>query len=511
MKKIIRIIAVVLTVATVVSCFAGCNGSSGDSKGKKTGSKNIEISFLNQGYGREWIDKLVENFNKANPEYNVFIRSTADDTTATASFGMPKIDTTDLYITSNPNRNTYVEPLDDFLKTTADGDSKTIGEKYKTGYLEALRWKDGHIYSLGLNGSVLSVVYNKELFKKAGIETIPRTSDELATVCTMLSDEGITPMCHFMNGGYWWKMVHFWWGQYEGVEKFQDFYANPTKEKFLRKDGRYKALKACEKITTPEFTMVGSNTENHVSVQTKFLTGKAAMMVNASWLSTEMSDVKDLKKFDVMRPPMISTIVEKCTTVKNDQQLRKVISAIDSILDGKKKGTDYKNGDSYSIDGLTVSKEDWDLLYAARTSIYSDAIDGGAFIPTYSDAKKGAKKFLAYCLSDEGQSIIASIIHTPMVLDLSKGEVDISGYSDLQKGFTKLAQQSENFIFSGYRAKDRIFTDGGAWAFGLASYFYVPMMSNKNENDRITADDAWKYITDVISDNYEGWQSNVKK
>lgn len=503
-----KIIAMILSVLTIVGCLAGCGGKANN--GPQTGASNVEISYLNQGFGSAWLDEVVEAFNAKYPEYHAFVRSTADSGAATASFGMSDIDTTDIYIGSEPKPTKYVLPLDDFLKTTAEGDAKAIQEKFPAEYLEAMRWEDGHIYSVGMNNSVLSIVYNTELFAKAGITTPPRTSDELASVCAKLLDEDIVPMCHFMNGGYWWKMNHFWWGQYDSVETFEDFYANPTKDKFLAKDGRYKALKACEKIVTPEYTMTGSNTESHVSIQTKFLAGRAAMMVNASWLSTEMNNVEDLNKFDVMRPPMISSIVEKCTTVKNDMQLRKVIDGIDAVLDGEKTEADFKTADGYTIDNLTVSAEDWVLLYAARTTIYSDSEANSVFIPNYSDAQEGAQKFLSFCFSDEGYRIIADTLRTPMNLSLSQGEMDKTGYTVLQNSFIGLAEESEHYIFSKYRGKDRLFTDGGAWPFALESYFYVPMMSSRNESDRITAEDAWKYMTDVITDNYEGWAANVK-
>ena len=58
MKKISkRMLSMVLAFALTVGCLAGCGGS-----GEKTGGKSatdIEISYLNQGLGVEWIEALI--------------------------------------------------------------------------------------------------------------------------------------------------------------------------------------------------------------------------------------------------------------------------------------------------------------------------------------------------------------------------------------------------------------------------------------------------------------------
>ena len=231
---------------------------------------------------------------------------------------------------------------------------------------------DGNIYTLTYGGSTIGIVYNKELFKQAGIDVTPRTTDELIAVCATLADMNITPTCHFKNGGYYWKMNELWFAQYEGIEAYNDFWANPTKEKMLAKDGRYEALLVNQKLLTPENVLSGSNVDNHVSIQTKFLNGKAAMMVNGTWLSTEMQNNDKINNFEMMRNPVISAIKNKCTTIQNDQQLRSVVSAIDSITDGEKTEADYKQGDGFVVGTLMVSSEDWARIKEARTMCYVD-------------------------------------------------------------------------------------------------------------------------------------------
>jgi raffinose/stachyose/melibiose transport system substrate-binding protein len=52
--------------------------------------------------------------------------------------------------------------------------------------------RDGRVYGLPLEGFCESIYYNKELFRKAGV-AVPKTTDELLSVCAALRKAGITP------------------------------------------------------------------------------------------------------------------------------------------------------------------------------------------------------------------------------------------------------------------------------------------------------------------------------
>ncbi|MFC0273263.1 ABC transporter substrate-binding protein [Metabacillus herbersteinensis] len=66
---------------------------------------------------------------------------------------------------------------------------------------------DGKVYGMPLNLEGYGLIYNKDLFTKAGIDTLPKTLTELITVAEKLQKAGITP---FATGYYEeWKLgVH---------------------------------------------------------------------------------------------------------------------------------------------------------------------------------------------------------------------------------------------------------------------------------------------------------------
>ena len=136
--------------------------------------------------------------------------------------------------------------MDDVLSATAKGDKKTIGEKFSPSYLDLEKASDGHYYTLTFGGGVLGVVYNKKLFKSSGITQLPRTTNELTTVCDRLNGKNIKPLCHFAPSGYWEFMDEVFFSQYDGFDYYlNNFYAckdtdgtSPSKALFLKKDGR---------------------------------------------------------------------------------------------------------------------------------------------------------------------------------------------------------------------------------------------------------------------------------
>ena len=508
MKVMKKVLSLLLVGIMVLACLTGCGAKGGGGNKGGKGTKDIEIRLLRQGFGNAWLEAVIKAFEEKYPEYNVTYAETASTTAVKATFGLEDTDTYDLYFGPRIYDTTYAEPLDDILDTKVAGESKTIREKFQASYL-AMETLNDKIYTLTWGGGIEGFVYNKELFKKAGITQLPRTSDELVTVCEILKDAGITPLCHFNSGGYYPHLAEAWWAQYDGVGTWQDFYNNPTKDKMMAKDGRYKTIKALEKLVNPDNVLLGSNADSHVAVQTKFLEEKAAIMLNGSWLSSEMSNVDKMNDFVMMKTPVISSITDKLTTVKTDAELRKLIDAIDKVTDGTEAEDVYKDGDNYKVNGKSVSKADWDYVKAARNTMPANYSGQVAFIPTYSNAKEGAKEFLKFLYSDEGYKVYMDTLHVTMPLSLDSGEPDTSKWNAFEKNQAELFATTEYTISNLVMTKDRLFIDGGAASF--AAYEYIAPMSSKSEQDRVKGDKAWDTIVTQIKERYETWEANVKK
>lgn len=517
MKKLFTLL---LSILLVLSMLSACGGNRGNvDGGEGNTAKDVEIAVWSAGGGTQWLTDLVNAFNAKQSEYHVYFTESANSDTVTVAYGMPDIDTVDLYLTYVKSMDTsYMEPLDDIiLAATADGDQKEIGEKFSTGYLALEEAPDGKHYTLTYNGGVVSLFYNKELFEQAGITQLPRTTDELSVVCDTLYSKGITPLCHFGGVGYYEYLNDVFIAQYGGTEAFQKFYmcedengVSPSKEVFTNKDGRYYALKAYEKFITPEYTLTGSNTKSHTEIQTEFINDRAAMMVNGSWLQNEMKSTGTVDKLGEMKTPVLSAIIDNLTTVKSDMALRKVITAVDQVTDGEKQLSDFQNGDSYLVDGMEVSTQDWDAIYAARNTLAVNFSGHDAFIPTYSKSKEGAVEFLKFMYSDEGYSIYVNATKCPWPMSLSTGEqVDISSFNSFEQRQFELLGSAQYLVDSNTAAKHRIFVDGGATPY--AGVTFIEKFCSQNAADRKTADEIWDQVVAAINDNYEAnWLKNIK-
>ncbi len=515
MKKIRTVWAVLVVLVLIVTMLplSGCK--------KKTGRRYIEgktevlVAYWQAGYGEDWLKEVISAFEEEQDEYYVNYQATASHASVTAPFGMEDVDENDLYLDIKNYRTEYMEPLDDILTATVDGESKTIGEKMNPSYLSYEKSRDGKYYTLSYGAGLISFYYNEDLLKKAGIKQFPRTTDELVVACDKLESAGIKPLCHFTGGGYYTYLMQEYMAQYDGYDYFiNNFFAckdkngnSPSQDVFTEKDGRYYALKAFEKFITPEYTLAGSNTMSHTEIQTMFLQESAAMMLNGSWVANEMKIDDDNIK--CAKVPVLSAITKKMTTVKSDSDLRKVISAVDDITDGKKQLSDYQSGDQYVVDGLTVSAEDWNRVYEARNTIVGNAAQQSLYIPNYSDAKEGAKEFVKFLYSDKGYEIFVKNTGCPLPISLSDGsDVNTSHLSSLQKEPFAIWKNAQTYVDSGVSSKHPIFATGGADI--MAGVSYVSELSTYNKSDRKNADELWDKVVKNVKDKYSSWTSTMK-
>ena len=515
MKNMKRIVALVLALMLSTSCFAGCGGGKPQGSGDPT--KDIEIAYWNAGLGDQWLKDVIAAFNAKHPEYYVYYTASASAATINSTLELDN-NTVDLYFTSERADTSDFVVLDDVLNATAEGDSKPLIEKFNTNYLKNAQAADGHYYQLTYGGGVVGIIYNKALFDKAGITELPRTTNELAIVCDKLFSAGISPICHFAPEGYYGYLSDALIYQYDREGYTETFYSctdangvSPSKDVFTTKDGRYHVLKAFEKILTTDYVMEGSNSIDHVTAQTMFLNDSAAMMVNGSWIANEMASVEgSMENFAMMRTPVLSAITDKLTTVKSDAQLRKVITAIDNVHDGVKQISDYQSGEGYNVDGIAVSREDWDYIQTARFTVASNFSGENACIPSYSENVEGAKAFLSFLYSDEGYRVYAKALKNPMPMTLSQGELDTSDWNAFQISQVDLMEEAVAMPCYYVASRHNIFKVGGATKF--ADVPYVSMLCASNKADRKSADAIWDEIVAKVNDNYENkWLANIKK
>ena len=513
MKKVMKRAVALGLASLMILSMVGCGNKETNGKGKHNGGKEVEITYWNAGLGTEWLDKLCNAFNESQSDWYVTYTAIADSAAIEAKLGQTDLDETDLYIGSSTKKTEYLEPLDELLDETAKGDKKTIRQKFSQSYLDLAPSADGHIYLISAGGSSPGIVYNTKLFKEAGIEVLPRTTNELIVVCEDLKAVNVTPWAHFQNGGYYDRVQAIWQVQYDGIEYYNEHFLtltddagkSPSLEVLTKQDGRYQTLKVLEKLLTTDNVMPGSNSYDHITAQTMLMKDRIGMMVNGAWLGTEMASVGDVDDFRMMKTPVISNITDKLTTVKDESLLRELVSAIDEVTDGKTVEATYLADGGYRVNDTIISKEDWDYVKKARNTIYTDAAESGYTVPNYSKEKEGAMEFLKYVFSDEGMAVQAEVSHGASFLSFSDGrKTDTEDWNEFEKSAEAMTNAGEVIVTSVTSSKgSKLFSMYLASPYGNVKY--IPYFSASNVADRKNADQVWTEIVTTIESEYDSW------
>ncbi|RAP74082.1 ABC transporter substrate-binding protein [Paenibacillus montanisoli] len=171
------------------------------------------------------------------------------------------------------------------------------GEPWVANLLETTKAPttvDGKLYGMPMNTEGFGLIYNKDLFEKAGITTEPKTLPELTDAVNKLKTAGITP---FETTNEWWSL---------GIHLADVAIANqPDPAAFVEdwKAGKVKA--AGNKVFGEWLNLVdlifknaqkGMLTTDYATQVASFAAGKAAMMQQGNWTQADIDKINpDLK------------------------------------------------------------------------------------------------------------------------------------------------------------------------------------------------------------------------
>jgi raffinose/stachyose/melibiose transport system substrate-binding protein len=169
---------------------------------------------------------------------------------------------------------------------------------------------DGKTYSVGMGVSVTSLFfYNKDLFKKYNVK-VPTTYDELKTAIKTFKAQGIIPLA-LGNKARWpaqSEMISIIGSLVTGDPWLFDAIAGRNGAKFTD-DIFISALNIMKELADMEAFNSDYNSIDDVQVRGYFYREEAAMMINGTWVITDMIDnlsdeMKD--KIEIITFPMIA-------------------------------------------------------------------------------------------------------------------------------------------------------------------------------------------------------------
>ena len=473
----------------------------------------IELSYWTSGLGEEYIKETIKNFEAKYPQYKVYYEASASSGAIANTFGYgANYDTVDLYMYAinglqEKDIIEYGECLDDILSVPYENESIPLGEKILPRFRDAIKSSDGKYHTLTYGGGWTGLAYNKNIIDGVKYQ-IPNTTDELIDLAGELDDNNITPFIHYTGGGYWMTVVNSWQIQYDGSDYYYNTFLplnngneEPSLDVLVAPDGRKAAMDVMEKLVTPGYVYNGSNALVFTDAQTLFLNDKAAMMVNGSWMVNEMKQhLTDKQNFSMMPTPVISSIIDKCTTIENDRELSALVTEIDKHYSA--------NEVPLTGTGYSVNEADRDRIFEARYVMQSNFDQHGMIIPKYASAKDAAKLFVQYFYSDENLKMYHRVTHMTLPLKYSdSSDVDTTGWKDWEIQQLYFTNKCNTF-FDTSRKSSKVFTSGGCSHF--ANINFIALFSSQNKNDRKSSDEVWEMMCNIFRSNWDLYLNNAQ-
>ena len=414
-----------VVMAFGVACLTGCGGGGGnDDSGNQTGGR-LTIEIYEAGFGTAWLDEIAANYSAATG-IKVKVNKSYLETEIPTKLINDQSDADIVFMVGNAfeaqDRGLLVD-LSDVLDAKLDGNDETVREKMNRNIYDYLVNDDGTIYQLPWANTVSSFCYNETTLNEIlgeGNWTLPNTTDEFFALADRIKavGDGNYAFVDSTKTGYGSYLFQTWWAQYDGVDRFYDYFNG-----YYYKDGvrtfaengeiydnisRLRSLEVCEKLfkKTNGYIHNKSDRMEFTDAQIVFAgqgfssdKAKAAFIISGDWTENELISYLQAAEaagkpqtIKMMKMPVISSIVE---TLKDTSMTDETLSAVIEAVDAGKS----------SYDG--VDPDDFARIASARNTVSSLTYQHPFGIPSNSSRINKAKDFIRYMLSDYAQSIYA--------------------------------------------------------------------------------------------------------
>ncbi|SDE19872.1 multiple sugar transport system substrate-binding protein [Paenibacillus sp. UNCCL117] len=192
MKKMAGLgLGVALTVG-----LAGCGGAdatqtgdNGSGQAAPPAQKKVVKYWTDDRHDQEYIKELINKFNSSNKD-NIEVEMTvmSENYNQSVDIAFSSNQAPDVLRLKSANTETfykkgYLAPLDSYL-------DDAIKTKFATVLIDGVNRFDGKLYSLPNTGLTLRLVYNKDLFTKAGIANPPQSLAEMVDAAKKITEAG---------------------------------------------------------------------------------------------------------------------------------------------------------------------------------------------------------------------------------------------------------------------------------------------------------------------------------
>lgn len=187
--KRIRILSLLMAVSMVTAVAAGCSQKSKDSAGSS--AKQVKLTWWTyKNSDQTFMQSYIDKFNKENKDGITinYVVQTSNNFRQALQLAFQSNQAPDLFtgqdLASYYVPKNEVEPLDKYISSSM---KSRFGKYYSSEGDNAV---NGKIYSLPSQGITYRLMYNKDLFKQAGIANPPATLDEMVADAKKITQMG---------------------------------------------------------------------------------------------------------------------------------------------------------------------------------------------------------------------------------------------------------------------------------------------------------------------------------
>ena len=261
--------------AVLVSAFAlsACSSSgSGSSGGKET----IQV-FSTKTENVATLKELAAKFTKANPNITVNIVAPADGGTVLKT-DLTKNQIPDV-ISGGGDANFLMLEKAGVLQ---DLSKQSYVSNLQDSYVKQVKsmYSGDALYGAPYATNASGVIYNKDLFTKAGITAAPKTWDDFTKDVAALKAKGIVPLELDFQGADDWTAMAVWNSIAPSLQPANFGQDRLNNKVTFSADMKPVAQKFLDVIKLAQPNFMGTSYNNGLQ---DFANGKAAMLINGSW------------------------------------------------------------------------------------------------------------------------------------------------------------------------------------------------------------------------------------
>ncbi|AZU64121.1 ABC transporter substrate-binding protein [Neobacillus mesonae] len=287
-KKVISAISILLVAVLLLAACSSDKASSG-----KTTIKYW--SMWNKGEPQQVvIQKIIDSFEEANPDVKVDVQWMGREVMSKVRNAALSGDAPDLTEQSGAEvegaliKNKLAEPLNDLLSMKIPNEGTMFQDVFLDKVLPFYQQGE-NTYFIPYEIISSGFHYNENLFKEYGVKP-PTTWDEFVEVNKTFKSKGLAPLAQdgnidFYNAYYYYWLVERLMGPGALVEAAGD----KTGETWS-KPGYLEAAKKVQELVDNQFFADGYKGSQYPAAQTAWASGKSAMILVGSWLSSETAE-----------------------------------------------------------------------------------------------------------------------------------------------------------------------------------------------------------------------------